>query len=78
MSRAGTAKVAALLLTILATFGSGQVARAAEPDSKEDAPKPAGPEVNPFECYGGYQAATENRTIAEMRHEMTQRLAWLE
>src|SRR4029079_16981704 len=77
VSRAGTAKVAALLLSILATLGPSQVAEAAEPESKEDAAKSQGPEVNPYECYGGYQAATENRTIGEIRHELSQRLVWL-
>jgi hypothetical protein len=36
-----------------------------------------GPEVNPFECYGRYQAATQNRSVDEIRHELTQRLQWL-
>jgi len=77
VTRTRPAKLAALLLTILATLGRSQVAWADEPESKEDVAKTPGPEVNPYECYGGYQAATENRTIAEIRHEMTQRLAWL-
>ncbi len=42
------------------------------------APPSPGPELNPFECYGRYQYATENRTIAEMRHELKQRLEWLD
>jgi hypothetical protein len=47
-------------------------------DGVEPAPPSPGPELNPFECYGRYQYATENRTIAEMRHELNQRLGWLE
>jgi hypothetical protein len=41
------------------------------------APPSPGPEINPFECYGRYQAAAENRTMAEMGHELKLRLDWL-
>jgi len=37
-----------------------------------------GPEINPYECYGRYQYATENRTVAQMHHELDQRMATLE
>ncbi|HVZ73998.1 MAG TPA: hypothetical protein VHJ20_16575 [Polyangia bacterium] len=47
-------------------------------DDVPPAPPSPGPELNPFECYGRYQYATENRTIAEMRHELKQRLEWLD
>jgi hypothetical protein len=78
---------AAVLLAaaLLAIPLSGSVAAAAkDKDDKDedDGVKPAapspGPELNPFECYGRYQYATENRTIKEMRHELKQRLNWLE
>ena len=50
----------------------------AKPDSTSEAATPADwPEINPFECYGRYQYAAENRTIPEMRHELSQRLDWL-
>jgi hypothetical protein len=75
--RSSQGKAIAFVLTILATLAADQVARAADPDAKQEAPKTQGPEVNPYECYGGYQAATENRTIGEMRHELAQRMAWL-
>jgi hypothetical protein len=46
---------------------------------KSTSPTPEGwPEINPFECYGRYQYAAENRTIPEMRHELAQRLDWLD
>ncbi len=51
---------------------------AASDDDDGPAPPSPGPELNPFECYGRYQYATENRTIAEMRHELNQRLEWLD
>jgi len=66
------ASLAALALYL----SSASIARA-ESDVPPAPPSP-GPELNPFECYGRYQYATENRTIAEMRHELDQRLAWLE
>jgi hypothetical protein len=47
-------------------------------DGVPPAPPSPGPELNPFECYGRYQYATENRTIEEMRHELNQRLEWLD
>jgi hypothetical protein len=53
-------------------------ARAAADDDVAPAPPSPGPELNPFECYGRYQYATENRTIPEMQHELKQRLDWLE
>jgi hypothetical protein len=52
-------------------------ARAGDDDDGPAPPSP-GPELNPYECYGRYQYATENRTIAEMRHELNQRLGWLD
>jgi hypothetical protein len=62
--------------TVLATPLFERAARA--DDDIAPAPPSPGPELNPFECYGRYQYATENRTIAEMRHELKQRLEWLE
>jgi hypothetical protein len=47
-------------------------------DGVAPAPPSPGPELNPFECYGRYQYATENRTMDEMRHELNQRLEWLD
>jgi hypothetical protein len=73
---------AALALSTLATFLflalAAAPARAAADDDVPPAPPSPGPELNPFECYGRYQYATENRTIAEMRHELKQRLEWLD
>ena len=65
---------AALLAPALSARGATKAA-----DDDDDAPAPAspGPELNPFECYGRYQYATENRTIPEMRHELKQRMSWL-
>jgi hypothetical protein len=71
--------VAALSVAAFVALGlSSSRARAADDESVDAAPPSPGPEVNPFECYGRYQYATENRTIAEMRHELKQRLDWLE
>jgi hypothetical protein len=68
--------IAASLIFAISLFGS--VARASDAsDDVEPAPASPGPEMNPFECYGRYQYATENRTIEEMRHELKQRLSWL-
>jgi hypothetical protein len=65
-----------LAVLVLATPLSA--AHAAADDDVAPAPPSPGPELNPFECYGRYQYATENRTIAEMRHELKQRLEWLD
>ena len=67
---------AALALGVLAALGGTAVAKSDE--ESVHAPPPGWPEINPFECYGRYQYATENRTITEMRHELQQRLDWLE
>jgi hypothetical protein len=57
---------------------SAPVAAVEDDDDVPPAPPSPGPELNPFECYGRYQYATENRTIKEMRHELDQRLSWLD
>ncbi|MCU1348936.1 MAG: hypothetical protein JWO56_1966, partial [Acidobacteria bacterium] len=67
---------AALVVAVIASLLT-LPARASDDDVKPAPPSP-GPETNPFECYGRYQYATENRTIAEMRHELKQRLEWLD
>jgi hypothetical protein len=66
-----------ILSAVLLSLGLSLSARASDADLPPAPPSP-GPELNPFECYGRYQYATENRTIAEMRHELQQRLAWLD
>jgi hypothetical protein len=70
-----TPLVGATLLAL--TLGISLSARASDNDVPPAPPSP-GPELNPFECYGRYQYATENRTIEEMRHELKQRLQWLD
>ena len=47
-------------------------------DDVAPAPPSPGPEINPYECYGRYQYATQNRTIEGMRRELKQRLEWLD
>jgi hypothetical protein len=66
----------AAAVAFVALAGLGSPAKAKE--SSEGSPPSGWPEINPFECYGRYQYATENRTIAEMRHELAQRLEWLD
>lgn len=66
---------AALLAPSLPAYAADKVDAADDDDGP--APPSPGPELNPFECYGRYQYATENRTIPEMRHELKQRLGWL-
>jgi hypothetical protein len=73
----GTAQLLAAVLFTLGLSLSARTARASDDDVPPAPPSP-GPELNPFECYGRYQYATENRTIAEMQHELDQRLAWLD
>ena len=68
---------AGLLAAALLALPLSSTARASDDDVLPAPPSP-GPELNPFECYGRYQYATENRTIAEMRHELNQRLQWLD
>jgi hypothetical protein len=75
LSWAAATSIAAAL--VLAAPPLASVARAAADDVAPAPPSP-GPELNPFECYGRYQYATENRTIAEMRHELAERLDWLD
>lgn len=70
----GTRWLAAVV--VIGSALSGGIARA--DDDVPPAPPSPGPELNPFECYGRYQYATENRTIPEMRHELKQRLEWLD
>jgi hypothetical protein len=65
-----------MLAAVLFTLGLSLSARAS--DDVPPAPPSPGPELNPFECYGRYQYATENRTIPEMEHELKQRLEWLD
>jgi hypothetical protein len=68
---------------VFGTFAAGEASTAAkarpQAEDKSESATPQGwPEINPFECYGRYQYATENRTIKEMRHELAQRLDWLD
>jgi hypothetical protein len=72
--------LAALLVATPVSSAHAAKKHAAAPDGSDVPPAPPspGPEINPFECYGRYQYATENRTIAEMRHELKQRLDWLD
>jgi hypothetical protein len=72
-----TAALSLAAALVIATPAFTSVARASDDDVAPAPPSP-GPETNPFECYGRYQYATENRTIAEMRHELKQRLEWLD
>lgn len=65
------------LAALVFSLGLSLSARASDDDVPPAPPSP-GPELNPFECYGRYQYATENRTVAEMEHELKQRLEWLE
>jgi hypothetical protein len=68
---------ASSLAAVLVTTALSPSAARADDDVAPAPPSP-GPELNPFECYGRYQYATENRTIPEMRHELKQRLEWLD
>lgn len=72
--------LAALFFTTPLSTAQAAKKHAAATDDSDVPPAPPspGPEINPFECYGRYQYATENRTIAEMRHELKQRLDWLD
>jgi hypothetical protein len=72
------ATVLALSLSPRPAAAKASKAAASDDDGVPPAPPSPGPELNPFECYGRYQYATENRTIAEMRHELKQRLEWLD
>ena len=38
------------------------------------APEDRGPEINPYECLGRYEAATGNRSMAQVRAELEKRL----
>jgi hypothetical protein len=51
-----------------ATFGLA-VAGSAHAD-----PVDAGPEINPYECLGRYEAATGNRSMSQVREELEKRL----
>lgn len=80
--RARTLVVAGLLAISLSGRASAAEGEKEEPDEatakSPAAPASPGPEINPYECYGRYQYATENRTVAQMEHELAQRLATLE
>ena len=42
--------------------------------SAEDKPEDRGPEINPYECLGRYEAATGNRSMPQVRAELEKRL----